>query len=224
VIDPLAVGVGALAAPSPSTVGMLFAAGAITSVGPCVAPRYIAIAALASRDRQPLRPIFAFVAGLIGTFIVLGASAGLVGSLWRISLPAYGLLAAGLLVGGCITLIRAVPPPLATGCCPPRAAQRAKRTSLGGTFLLGAANALVISPCCTPIVAGLVGAATAIGKPAIGIAFLTSFALGHALPLVFAGAASTLLRRALTGPRAQAPAIVGGSLMLALGAYYAVLA
>jgi cytochrome c biogenesis protein CcdA len=97
--------------------------------------------------------------------------------------------------------------------------------SFGGVFLLGASSVLVVSPCCTPVVAGIAGLTLATGRTFEGVALLAVFACGHAVPVAFAGLlgdrfASVLRRLAAS----QAPAIVSGALMIALAAYYGVLA
>jgi cytochrome c biogenesis protein CcdA len=96
---------------------------------------------------------------------------------------------------------------------------------MGGPLLLGAASALVVSPCCTPMLAAIVATSAELGRPLAGAALLGCFALGHALPLFLAGSPATLLRRfRLRGIAAQSPAIIGGTLLLSLGVFYGALA
>jgi cytochrome c biogenesis protein CcdA len=86
-------------------------------------------------------------------------------------------------------------------------------------------SAFVVSPCCTPVVAGIAGLTALGGRCGEGIALLVAFALGHALPLLAAGALSARIAALLARPSASsAPAVVSGTLMLALAAYYGVLA
>jgi cytochrome c biogenesis protein CcdA len=134
------------------------------------------------------------------------------------------LLAGGLFVGGCLSLIRARPSaPGATGC--EHDARPGAYRSLGAVYLLGASSALVVSPCCTPVVAGIVAVAAATGKPVVGCALLIAYALGHAVPLIAAGTLSRVAHRLIPSTiGGQAPAIVGAILMMALGAYYGMLA
>lgn len=215
---------------SPLAIGLVFLAGTITSVGPCVAPRYVAIAAIVNGYRRPIVPTAAFIAGLVCAFVALGFGAGLLGSTAASSTIIYGSLALGLLCGGLVTLVRAAAPQTRAECCTadrhhaPASSPRDSRT-LGGVFLLGAASAFVVSPCCTPVVATIVATSAAIGKPGFGMILLVSFALGHALPLFFAGSIGSIVQRLMRGRvPAQASAIVAGTLMLALAAYYGILA
>ncbi len=59
---------------------------------------------------------------------------------------------------------------------------------LSGAFLLGASSALVVSPCCAPVIAGIAGLTIAGTRAGDGIVLVAAFSLGHALPL-FAAAA-----------------------------------
>lgn len=220
-IDPIAASFLAISSRSPAAVGLVFAAGLITSIGPCVAPRYLAVAAFANGSRAWV-PTLAFVTGLFGAFVALGWSAALLGSVWASSRTIDIVLAVALAGGGIVTLVRAS----ATADCDDRCRSRTRTPrSLGGILLLGAASALVVSPCCTPVVLTVVAASTAIGQPLLGVVLLAAFTLGHAAPLFLAGGMLSKLQRVL-GARvpAQAPAIVAGTLLLALGAYYGVLA
>jgi cytochrome c-type biogenesis protein len=199
---------------------MVFAAGVVTSAGPCVAPRYVAVAALVNAARSPGRVIAAFIAGLVGAYVALGLAAGALGALWSTSSVLYAVLAVALGAGGVLTLLRGGPHPHA-----PAATVTTRAVNLGGTFLLGASSALVVSPCCTPVVAAIAGLTMLGGRTSEGVALLVAFAVGHALPLLAAGALGTrvaaLLGRLSTS---AASAVVSGSLMLALAAYYGVLA
>lgn len=223
-IDPAATVVQAVTTGSPAAAGLVFVAGALTSLGPCVAPRYIAVAALAQSAGRPALTLAAYAAGLIGAFTALGFAAGSLGMLWSLSGALYGILAVSLIAGGGLLLIRAVPPgtPICAHAGPEPDEKRAH--SLGAVGLLGAAGAFVISPCCTPVLAAVGATSAALGKPLSGALLLACFAAGHALPLTIAGSASAALSRLASTRFAQAPAIVGAVLTIALGAYYGLLA
>ena len=236
--DVLGAGLQAAATRSPLAYPLVFAAGIVTSVGPCVAPRYVAVAVLANAARRPWPVIAAFVAGLIGAYVALGLAAGALGGLWLTSSTVYVVLAVALAAGGLVTLLRADTHEHAGehGHTPHTQGQRhehggdtaaAKRASasLGGTLLLGASSAFVVAPCCTPVVAGIAGLTILGGRTLEGALLLTAFGLGHALPLLAAG----VLGRRVAGlvgrcTASAAPGVVAGTLMLALAAYYGVLA
>ncbi len=218
-IDVLSDGLRAAATRSAAAYPLIALAGAATSVGPCVAPRALAVAALAHRAARPAPVIAAFIAGVLGAYAAVAAGAGAVASLLGASHAAYALLAAALAVAGTITLARA------NGTqCDARAHHASRRSGLGGVALLGASSALVVSPCCAPAVAAIAGLTAASGR-ADGVALAAAFAFGHALPLVAAGMAGARVASGLRTIAAhQAPAIVSGTLMLALAAFYGAVA
>ncbi len=221
--DAVSAGLHAVATRSPLAYPLVFAAGMVTSIGPCAAPRYVALAALVNASRRPARIVAAFVAGLVGAYVVLGAAAGALGALWSASRFVYAALAVMLAVAGVTTLLRGGSASHVHDIA--HAHQTGGRASLGGTFLLGASSALVVSPCCTPIVAGIAGLTTASGHTGVGVALLATFACGHALPIVSVSALGTRVAQTLRQVAAShASPVVAGTLMLALAAYYGVLA
>lgn len=227
VIDLLGEALGAAGSGSGVAYPLCFAAGMATSVGPCVAPRYIAVAALANGTRRGWCSILAFVAGVIGAYVTLGICAASISGLWTSSGALYTGLAVALAGSGIVTV---------AGACGERGSHAHDRTPepppgsvisgrFGGPFLLGASSALVVSPCCTPFVAAIAGFTVLSGRAATGAALLAAFACGHAVPLVCAGALGTRLTLLFTRLScAQAPKVVAGALMLALGCYYGALA
>ena len=91
----------------------------------------------------------------------------------------------------------------------------------GGAYLVGAMSALVVSPCCTPMVAAIAGLAILDARPAEVALLVTVFAAGHIAPI---GAAVALGQRgtqtlARLGA-ASGNGVIAGTLMLALAAFY----
>ncbi|MBV9407553.1 MAG: hypothetical protein JO164_01935 [Candidatus Eremiobacteraeota bacterium] len=214
--DAIGDALRAAAAGSPSAYPLAFAAGLATSIGPCVAPRYVAVAALAQASRNPARVVVAFVAGTALTYVALASLAAAIGTLWSASHLLYAGFAVLLAVAGAVSLVRADGK---------RVCARHAHGAGGAPFLLGASSALVVSPCCTPVVAALAGLTALSGHAAAAAMLSVAFAFGHGLPLIAAGMLggklAPLFARAAA---AQAPAIVSGALLLALAAYYGVLA
>jgi cytochrome c-type biogenesis protein len=199
---------------------LAFSAGALSSLGPCVAPRLLAVVSCvgAKPARQARIVVAAFLAGLIAAYASFGMIGSLLGRLVDISRWTYDAVALALLVGGIVTLIQAEPD--AHGACRAHAAQE-QQPSLGGVFLLGASFAFVIAPCCTPLVATIVAYAGDVGDPFYGASILALFALGHGLPLAVAGlSAGTLVEYLRKTMSHQATAIASGTIMLALSAFY----
>jgi cytochrome c biogenesis protein CcdA len=217
-IDPVALSIDAIARGDAGRLPLVALAGAVTSLGPCVAPRYVAIAALLGERRRALT-IAAFVAGMVTAYTALGFGADLLAQVSGHASALYVVLAVALAAGGIVTLCRGSSCDHAhrtIGEC--RAPHR-----LSAVFSLGAASALVVSPCCTPILAAVVGMSVD-ANPATRAELLAAFALGHAAPLFAVGTLGSLGARTFrTWNASPAPAVVSGALMIALGAYYGLL-
>ena len=217
-IDPVAFSIDAVVSGDATRLPVVAAAGVLTSLGPCVAPRYVAIAALLDERRRTLT-IAVFIAGMLAAYTALGFGSGVLGQVAGHASALYIVLAAALAGAGAITLLRD------PACGDARVEHRpAQPRRLSGVFSLGAASAFVVSPCCTPVVAAVLGMTAFDADPLSRAALLAAFALGHAAPLFVVGSLGTLCTRTFRAWNASpAPAVVSGSLMLALGAYYGLL-
>jgi thiol:disulfide interchange protein DsbD len=195
-----------------------FGAGALTSAGPCVAPRYLTLAAIVHGAARPWSVIVTYVGGLVAAMIALGLTLDVLTRLRDLAGVIDVGLALALATAGLATLARGA-------TCAPHHAHRPHALGAGGVALLGASGALVVSPCCTPVLLGIAGLAVTGSRVGGATLLLTAYALGHALPLLLTGAVGTPLVRAFaTFAGTHAPATVSGTLMLALAAYYAVIA
>jgi cytochrome c biogenesis protein CcdA len=215
VIDPLGVALDGAVAHRIAGLPLAVLAGAATSVGPCVAPRYLALAALIG-PRHPFVPVAAFTLGLVVVTVTLGAGAGIAAALLTHVAVIDAVMAVLLIGTGIATIVR-------EPRCAHAAARRPVRAS--GAFALGAASALVVSPCCTPLIVAFAGLGAFDRDPLMACGYLAAYAVGHALPLAFAGVASAPFAAAGRALAASAaPAVVSGSLTVALGTYYGLLA
>lgn len=192
-----------------ATIAFAAVAGAASSIGPCVAPRYLAVAAFA-RGSLGVRTavLTCFAAGIVCGYAALAAAGGAVAAITRHSPMLYALLAVALTATGVASLVRV------DRCCTPSVKPR----SLGGITLLGMSSALVVSPCCTPALlafAALFGSGSTTDAALCGAAF----AAGHLAPLL-------LLLFPVRLPRLHPSAggTVSAGVTLALGAYYGLLA
>jgi thiol:disulfide interchange protein DsbD len=193
-------------------------AGVVTSLGPCVAPRYVAVAALLGERRRTLT-IATFVSGMLAAYVALGFGTGLLAQLAGHASALYLLLAIALGCAGLITLSRS---PRCDHAHDER--RRSQPRRLSGVFSLGAASALVVSPCCTPVVAAVLGLTAFDANPLSRAALLGAFAIGHAAPLFIVSSLGSLFARSFRSWNASpAPAVISGTLALALGAYYGLL-
>jgi cytochrome c-type biogenesis protein len=216
VIDPVDAALRAAAYDSAYAYPLVFLAGVVTSIGPCVAPRYVALTALSHASAKPRSTAAGFVGGLLCGYVVLGIGADLLGVVIANSRLVYALLAVGLAVGGAVTLLRDGRSSACEGHAPV--------AGTGPSFIAGACSAWVVSPCCTPIVT-ILAARAAAGHAWQSGTLLLTFALGHATLLV-AGSSMTDRLSAFFGRTARivASPIVAGTLMLALAGYYGLLA
>jgi cytochrome c-type biogenesis protein len=198
-------------------VASAFGAGLTTSVGPCVAPRYLAVAAMVADANGCARwfRVAAFVAGLLLCYGVVATATTLIGTLIEFSKFVYIGLAVCFLCAG----LRAL------AVNQPCLHRHARGVSAGSAMLTGAAMGMVFSPCCTPIVAMMAGVAALSGSPLGSMSVALAFAAGHVAPLAIAGVGSKLGGRlGPSGPLPRAATAVGGGLSIALACYYGLLA
>ena len=215
-IDPLPEAVNAVMHGDAARLPLVAAAGLVTSFGPCVAPRYVALATLMG-GKQRIRTVAAFVTGLITVYASLGLGAGILSTLVHNAAALNAVLATVLVLGGLITIVR-VP------VCKHEHVDAGPHHRLSATFILGAASALVVSPCCTPMVAAVAAFPALDVSPLTRATMLAVFALGHAAPMLLAGIAGAACARRLQRLTASpAPAVISGTLMVALGGYYGLL-
>jgi cytochrome c biogenesis protein CcdA len=216
-IDPIAVAIDGVARGNIARLPLVVMAGALTSVGPCVAPRYVAMAALL-RGRRPYLTIATFVTGMLVGYAALGFGIGVLGALAVRASLLYLVLAVVLAIAGVRTLLHD------PKCDHEHGGTIVRPARLSGVFSLGAASAFVVSPCCTPVVAAIAGLAAFDGNAAARVTLLAGFALGHAAPLFLAAPGSALAARSFHAWNAgPSSAVVSGTLMIALGFYYGLL-
>jgi cytochrome c-type biogenesis protein len=216
-MDVVATAVRAAAEGSPLAPLFAGAAGVVSSVGPCAAGRFVAVIGLTARAGNEQRRIrvVAFVAGLCLCYVLLGSLAGALARLASYSTQLYAALSAVLVVVGMTTLVRR-----SHQCSEEPHRSRPQR---GLLFLLGLGFGSIVSPCCGPIAIAMAGIGIAAGNTSRGALLLAAFAVGHSLPLLALLGAGRGADRMMRGAE-PALATVGGTLMIALGAYYAVLA
>ncbi len=220
-MDVVDASLHAIAFGDPRAAGFVFFAGVVSSIGPCTAPRLVALLALVADAKRPARVTAAFVAGLIATYALFGVAAALVGRLLDLQPYVYAIVSISAIAAGLWQLVRAEG---SHACSQIAGGHRAAEPALGAAMLLGASFALVISPCCTPLVVAVVAYASVAGA-VHAASLLAAFALGHAVPLALAAASGSRLGRLFAHvANPQAVGIVSGALMLGLGLYYAALA
>jgi thiol:disulfide interchange protein DsbD len=193
---------------SPVTaIPVLFAAGVLTSLTPCIYPMIPITAAIVGGSASGAAPrrgrtvllTFAYVIGLSLVYSTLGLAAGLTGTLFG-TVSANPWLAFGmanLLLVAALAMLDAIPVRL------PAALAAASATAgdggrVGGAFLMGAASGLVAAPCSAPVMAAVLTWVSRTKSAALGFTYLLAFSLGMCTLLVvvglFSGSVSRLPR------------------------------
>jgi len=200
-------------------IAVAFAAGVAGSIGPCAAPRYLALAGLAggAETKTRLRTLAAFIAGVVCGSAAVVTSTTLLTRALQWSSPLYASLSALFVAYGVFALFFR-----REHRC---SAVRTRVASFGGAFGVGAACAALPSPCCTPALLALGAVGSASPSVAFGAVIAGAFAMGHLLPLIAVSLAADPMAKAFSARNAQgAVQTVGAGLSIALGAYYGVLA
>lgn len=176
-----------LAQGGPWIFAVVFAAGVVTSLSPCLMAMAPVIMGYmgsegGSKPGRSLLLSFSMVLGLSTSFTVLGLVAvsfgrvfGYTGRLWII------LLGIGFIIIGLnyVKIINIRWPGLK------RLPFRVK--GVGGAYLVGFFFGLVASPCATGVLAAILGFVAAAGNYGTGAAMLFIYGLGHGIPLVILG-------------------------------------
>ena len=230
--------------------GAAFAAGLLSVLSPCVMPLMPAYLSLISgisvdelragaeageaEGEHPGRPpglrrrvllgCAGFVAGFSTIFVVLGASATVVGraiQTWRVDV--FGFEVAAVQVAGLIIILMGLH---LTGLLPIPALYREARLgeqlrpkSFLGTYLVGAAFAFGWSPCVGPILGGILTIAGGRETVYEGMMLLGVYSLGLGVPFFLAGWSIEYFFRALQRMRRhfRTVEIVSGALLIAVG-------
>jgi thiol:disulfide interchange protein DsbD len=207
---------------------VLFGAGLVTSLTPCVYPMIPITAGVLggagavgrSRGRTIVMSLV-YAVGLATVYAVLGLVAGLSGSLFgTISSNPWAYFAMGnlLLISG-LAMLDAIPI-----LVPERLLTWAGKfgaQSLGAVFLMGATSGLVAAPCGAPAFAAVLTFVGATQSAALGFLYLFVFSLGMTALLIAIGIFSGTLA-ALPKPGRWTVWIkrAAGVIMLAMAEYY----
>ena len=197
---------------SPLTaIPLVFLAGVLTSLTPCIYPMIPITAAIVGGqtvggDVSPrwrtLALTLAYVLGLATVYSVLGLIAGLTGTMFgTISTNPWLYFAmANLLVLAALALLDVIPIQL-----PASVMQRAATAGTGGraagAFVMGAMSGLVAAPCGAPVMAAVLTWVSTTGSAGLGFVYLFVFSLGMCALLVLVGLSSGAVSRL---PRAGA--------------------
>jgi cytochrome c-type biogenesis protein len=215
---------------------LLFLAGVLTSLTPCIYPMIPITAAIvggeatAAGDAAPrarLRPLLlslTYVVGLALVYAALGLVAGMTGTMFgRISTNPWLYFAmANLLILAALSMLDVLPLRL-----PAWVTQRAATAGTGGrfwgVFVMGAMSGLVAAPCSAPVMIAVLTWVTETKSALLGFVYLFTFSVGMCTLLVAVGVSSGAVSRL---PRAGTWMVtvkkVFGLVMLGVAEYYLV--
>ncbi|MCC7003133.1 MAG: sulfite exporter TauE/SafE family protein [Gemmatimonadaceae bacterium] len=184
---------------------VIFFAGVLTSLTPCIYPMIPITAAIvggqAVGDEAPpkwrtLALTGAYVLGLATFYSVLGLIAGLTGTMFgTISTNPWLYFAmANVLVLAALAMLDVIPVRL-----PSALMQRAATAGTGGralgAFIMGSMSGLVAAPCGAPVMAAILTWVTTTGSAVLGFIYLFTFSVGMCALLVAVGLSSGTLAR-----------------------------
>ena len=168
--------------------GFALAAGALTTLSPCVFPLLpLVIGGASSRHR--FAP-FAMGAGMVAAFALIGLILGTVGEQLGINAKVLRLAGAYLLITFGIVMLVPKLGERFTNLLSPLASKAnaastgVKNDSLLGAFTLGCLLGLVWTPCSGPLLASALSLVASKGGALTGTVMLAIFGLGAAIPLI----------------------------------------
>jgi thiol:disulfide interchange protein DsbD len=194
-----------------TAIPLLFGAGVLTSLTPCIYPMIPITAAvvggesMARAGASRLRPLaltLCYVVGLALVYASLGLLAGLTGTLFgSVSSNPWAYFAmANLLVLFALAMLDVIPLRVPSALLQ-RAAQAGRGGEMAGAFVMGAASGLVAAPCSAPVMAAVLTWVGTTRSAVLGFSYLFVFSLGMCTFLVIAGLSAGALARL---PRAGA--------------------
>ncbi len=184
---------------------ILFIAGVLTSLAPCIYPMIPITAAIVGgsaagdaprpRSRTVILTL-TYVLGLALAYASVGLFAGLTGTLFgSVSTNPWLYFAmANLLVIAALAMLDVIPVRVPAWLLT-RASTAGRGGSLYGVFVMGAASGLVAAPCSAPVMAAVLTWVTATKSGALGFIYLFVFSLGMCTILVVVGLFSGTLAR-----------------------------
>jgi len=184
---------------------LLFIAGVLTSLAPCIYPMIPITAAIvggtavgeAPRPRSRTVVLtLTYVFGLALAYASLGLFAGLTGTLFgSVSTNPWLYFAmANLLILASLAMLDVIPIRV-PGWLLTRAAAAGQGGTLSGVFVMGAVSGLVAAPCSAPVMAAVLTWVSTTKSGVLGFIYLFVFSLGMCTLLVIVGLFSGTIAR-----------------------------
>lgn len=206
---------------SPVTFLIVYAAGILTSLSPCILSMVPVMVGYIGGYGQPDKTrgfvvSSAFVLGLAVTFSILGISAALLGRIFgQIGKGWYVIVALVAIVMGLqlFGLIHFNFPGLQQ--------MPVKAKGMIGAFLVGLFFGLVASPCATPVLAVIMAYVASQGDLVYGAGLLFVYGLGHGFPLLLVGTFTAAFKGLnIVRKYSQYVNYACGSILIGLGIYF----
>ncbi|GAA0499451.1 cytochrome c biogenesis CcdA family protein [Deinococcus depolymerans] len=163
------------------TFAVAFVAGLVSFLSPCVLPLVPSYLGVIGGARAPLPRALGFVLGFGLVFVALGATASSLGSLLAPHKALLGQVSAVLIVFFGLVMLGVVRLPLLM-----RDTRALADAGGYGPVTLGAAFAFGWSPCLGPALGSILGLAASTASLGSGVALLTAYTLGLAVPFLLA--------------------------------------
>src|ERR1019366_7486595 len=169
-------------------IALLFLAGVLTSLTPCIYPMIPITAAIgggqaadgtaAPRSRTVFLT-FSYVAGLAVVYATLGVIAGMSGTIFGTvsTNPWLYFVMANVLMLAALSMLDVIPVRVPAGLMA-RASTAGTAGRVSGALLMGAVSGLVAAPCSAPVMAAVLTWVTKTQRPVLGFVYLLSFSLG----------------------------------------------
>jgi cytochrome c-type biogenesis protein len=189
-----------------TAIPLLFGAGVLTSLTPCIYPMIPITAAVVGGkafggddQRSRLRPLalsVTYALGLASVYASLGVLAGLTGTLFGSvsSNPWLYFGMANLLILFALAMLDVIPVRVPTALLG-RVAQAGHGGAFAGALVMGAASGLVAAPCSAPVMATVLTWVGTTRSGVLGFVYLFVFSLGMCTFLIIAGVSTGALAR-----------------------------
>ena len=178
---------------------VLFLAGVLTSLTPCIYPMIPITAAIVGGTSAGAAPsrgrvvalTLTYVLGLSVVYSALGLFAGMSGTLFGTvsSNPWLYFLMANLLIVAGLGMLDVIPVRIPASIMK-RAATTGEGGRLAGALVMGMMSGLVAAPCSAPVMAAVLTWVTTTKSAVLGFAYLFSFSVGMCALLVVVGLSS----------------------------------
>jgi cytochrome c-type biogenesis protein len=184
---------------------VLFGAGVLTSLTPCIYPMIPITAAIVGgqsvgETRSPrwrtVALTLTYVVGLAAVYSALGLFAGLTGTLFGAvsTNPWLFFVMANVLLLSALAMLDVLPVRLPAGLMQ-RAATAGNAGRFAGALVMGAMSGLVAAPCSAPVMAAVLTWVATTHSAGLGFAYLFAFSLGMCALLVAVGLSSGAVAR-----------------------------